>query len=258
MDLFEPRTYRRRMDAEGMSGFRVIVGETDLYVQVSSRDAESVENFVDECRAEASEAAREARKLIQNEIAFRGDFASSLVPLAARDGAPAIVSGMYGAGRRASVGPMAAVAGAVAEFVGRALLALTDEVIVENGGDIYLVTCRPRVVSVYAGRSALSHRLGVEIQAGSALGICTSSGTVGHSHSEGQADAAMVIADDTAFADAAATALGNRVRNAEDIEAGIAWARSLDGVRQTLIISDGALGVWGEFTVRPVKQAGQG
>jgi ApbE superfamily uncharacterized protein (UPF0280 family) len=110
---------------------------------------------------------------------------------------------------------MAAVAGAIAEYVGRALLPLSEEVIVENGGDIFIFSKRERLAAVYAGDSPLSGRLAVALKprggpgTAGAFGVCHSSGTVGHSLSFGKADAALVISEDCALADAAATRLGN-------------------------------------------------
>ena len=88
------------------------------------------------------------------------------------------------------VGPMAAVAGAIAEFVGEELLAYSPEVIIENGGDIYIKSLKKRVVGIYAGNSPLTGKIGLEIEGKETpIGICTSSGTVGHSLSFGRADA---------------------------------------------------------------------
>lgn len=246
MSRYEPRTYRRRVAAEGLAGFRVAVGESDLHVQAAA-PAGAGSQWPEEIRQAGREAVRAARRAIETEIARRRDFAATLQPLRERPGAPEIVRAMYEAGRRAGVGPMAAVAGAVAEFVARKLMPLSEEIIVENGGDVYLLSKQPRAVTVFAGRSPLSGKLGIAIPAPAALGVCTSSGTVGHSHSEGKADAAVVIANDCAFADAAATALGNRVRRAEDLPEAVEWAMGLEGVRQALVIMGEALAVAGEF-----------
>ena len=114
---------------------------------------------------------------------------------------------MIEAGQKAGVGPMAAVAGAIAECVGRELLAFSPEIIIENGGDIYLKCLKKRVVGIFAGKSPLTGKIGLEIDAkDTPLGVCTSSGTVSHSLSFGKADAAVAIAPSATLADAAATA----------------------------------------------------
>jgi len=154
---------------------------------------------------------------------------------------------MVEAARACGVGPMAAVAGAVAEAVGRALLAENQQVIVENGGDIFLQTKTPRVAAIYAGASPLSGKVGVRIsRVGQPLGVCTSSGTVGHSLSFGKADAAIVLAESAALADAAATALGNRVQTADDIDPALVWLRGIEGALGGAVVVGDKLGAWGE------------
>ena len=104
--------------------------------------------------------------------------------------APGIVKAMAVAAQKASVGPMAAVAGAIAEFVGKDLLKFSEQVIVENGGDIFIRTDRKRTLGIYAGEdSPFTGKLAIEVDpCESGMGICTSSGTVSHSLSFGNAD----------------------------------------------------------------------
>jgi hypothetical protein len=156
---------------------------------------------------------------------------------------------MAEAARRAGVGPMASIAGAVSEFVGRDLLAFSDQIIIENGGDIFLKTSKKRVMGIYAGeRSPFTGKLAIEIPPGDkGLGVCTSSGTVSHSLSFGNADAVLIISDNTALADATATAAGNAVKSAYDIEKGIELARAIEGVKGVLIIIGDKFGSWGDI-----------
>jgi ApbE superfamily uncharacterized protein (UPF0280 family) len=239
MEVLEPRTYRAFTAAEGLEGFRIVLEETDLHIQT--------DRPCDELRELAWQEARTARQAIRTEITLRPEFLTSLSPLEPREGVAQIVREMYDAGLRAGVGPMAAVAGAVAQQVGRALLQKAQEVIVENGGDNFLSLKRTRTAAVYAGRSPLSMKVGLIVPAGTVVGMCTSSGTVGHSYSAGIADAALVAADDTAYADAMATALGNRVHGPEDVQGAVEWAMSQAGVRQALVICQDKLAVAGEF-----------
>ncbi|HOW86577.1 MAG TPA: UPF0280 family protein [Candidatus Aminicenantes bacterium] len=165
----------------------------------------------------------------------RPDFIASLTPLPDDGSAPEIVRRMLEAGRRAGVGPMAAVAGAVAEFALRAMLeAGAEEALVENGGDIAMFIQRPVIIPVFAGPSSLKG-LGLKIRpSGRIMGLCTSSGTVGHSLSFGKADAAVVLAGDAALADAAATSLGNAVRERDErsLEQALesSWLEGLEGM----------------------------
>ena len=147
----------------------------------------------------------------------------------------------------ASGDAMASVAGAIAEFVGSELLAFSPEIIVENGGDIYLKSLRKRLIGIYAGESPLTGKIGLEINGkDTPLGICTSSGTVGHSLSYGKADAVIVLSPSAALADAVATAIGNRISQPSDIPSGIEFARGIDGLKGVIIIQDEKVGVWGE------------
>jgi ApbE superfamily uncharacterized protein (UPF0280 family) len=136
----------------------------------------------------------------------------------------------------------------MAESVSRDLLELSQEVIVENGGDIYLATSRERTIGIYAGISPLNLQLGIVIQPeDSPLGICTSSGTVGHSLSFGKADAVCILSKSAALADAAATAVGNMVQEGKDIDRGLQKGKEIEGVLGTLIIVGEKIGVWGNI-----------
>ena len=142
---------------------------------------------------------------------------------------------------------MASVAGAIAEFVGSQLLAFSPEVIVENGGDIYLHSLGKRLIGIYAGKSPLTGKIGLEINGqDTPMGICTSSGTVGHSLSYGKADAVIVLSPSATLADAAATAIANRIIQPGDIPNGIEFAQSIDGLKGVIIIQDEKVGLWGE------------
>src|SRR5690606_31347289 len=144
---------------------------------------------------------------------------------------------MARAGNLAGVGPMAAVAGAFAEIVGFALLEYAPEVLVENGGDLFVKASEPVSVSIYAGKSPLSGKLGLLIRPEQTpLGICTSPGTVGPSFSKGQADAAVALSPSGPLADAAATALGNLVQGPGDLEAAVEQARHINGVTGAVLI----------------------
>jgi hypothetical protein len=157
---------------------------------------------------------------------------------------------MVAAGAAAGVGPMAAVAGAIAAQVGQGLLAHSAEVIVENGGDVFLKTRQAATVAVYAGASPLSLAVGVRVGGRERpCGVCTSSGTVGPSLSFGKADAVCVVSASCALADAAATAIGNRVQSGRDIPGAVEFGRSIRGVAGLAIIVGERLGVWGEVEI---------
>jgi len=236
--MYKERTYRSRVKAEGLVSFEAVVKETDLHISAAK-----------DLKKEALASTLRYRKELEDYIKLHEAFLASLEPFEPRPDAPEIVKVMANAANKAKVGPMAAVAGAMAEFVGRDLLKLSDEVIVENGGDIFLKTGKKRTMGVFAGEcSPFTGKLFLEIGPSEhGLGVCTSSGTVSHSLSFGNADAALIISDDAALADAMATAAGNIVKSADDVERAIAFARSVEGVRGALIIIGDKLGSWGEI-----------
>jgi ApbE superfamily uncharacterized protein (UPF0280 family) len=168
--------------------------------------------------------------------------------------APVIVKEMLLASEVAGLGPMAAVAGAIAENVGKELLDYSPEIIVENGGDIFLKTNTNRLVGVYAGESPLTGKIALEIEPEETpMGICTSSGSVGQSLSLGRADAIVALSSNTALADACATAIGNLIQNEMDIDSGIEFAREISGLSGVLIIKGEKMGIWGKLKIVPVN-----
>jgi ApbE superfamily uncharacterized protein (UPF0280 family) len=233
--MYEERTYRRLVKSDDLVAFEVVVKETDLLIRARK-----------DLSKEARESVLRYRHQLEAYIRLHPMFRTSLVPLEEDAFAPEIARTMIQASREAGVGPMAAVAGAVAEAVGRDLSQISDEVIVENGGDIYLSTAKERTVGLYAGRSPLSLKVGVLVgPETSPLGICTSSGTVGPSLSFGKADAVCVLSDSAALADAAATSIGNVVRDENDIERGLRRGREIEGVWGIVIVGGDKMGVWG-------------
>lgn len=240
--MFEPRIYRKSVDHPDLVSFRVCVAETDLQIAAAS-----------DLSAVALAAAKTARQEIEQEIARDRHFLTALEPLPSPAEATPLIRSMYRAAAKAGVGPMAAVAGAVAEAVGEAVLSRADQVIIENGGDIFLSTKTERVIGIHAGTSPLSGRFGIVIPGPSRLGVCTSSATVGHSLSFGKADAGMVICRDAALADALATALTNRVRCPEDVQSALNWVQTVPEVKAALVIIGETMGVWGEYELTPIS-----
>lgn len=235
--MYQPRTYRHWVKGNDLVAFEVTVKETDLYLRASTN-----------LKRQTQELVLKYRSMLEGYIEGHPLFLTSLEPLAVEKDAPPLVIDMAEAAKKAGVGPMAAVAGAIAEAVGKELLAFSPEVIVENGGDIYLKSLNRRRIGIYAGESALTGRVGLEIEGKETpLGVCTSSGTVGHSLSFGLADAVVVLSPSTALADAAATAIGNLIRQPKDIPGGIEFARSIGGLKGVVIIQGEQVGVWGEL-----------
>ncbi len=234
--MYEPRTYRHWIKDKDLFSFNVVYKETDLHIRAQKN-----------LEAEALTAIKKCRIPLEKYIEDHPRFLSTLEPYSIEAGASAIIKDMAQAARIAGVGPMAAVAGAIAEEVGSELLTYSSEVIVENGGDIFMKSLKKRLIGVYAGTSPFTGKIALEIKPEETpLGICTSSKTVGHSLSFGAADAVIVLSQSTALADAAATAIGNRIVTVTDIAAGIEQAQALDGLAGVVIIKDEKIGLWGE------------
>ncbi|MBA7607606.1 hypothetical protein ES703_14765 [subsurface metagenome] len=241
--MYQPRSYRHWIKDKDLASFNVVVKETDLYIRAST-----------DLKRKALRLVLKYRDLLERYIERHPSFLTSLEPLAVGDDAPHIVTEMAEAAKKVGVGPMASVAGAIAEFVGSQLLDSSAEVIVENGGDIYLKSLSDRLIGIYAGKSPLSGKIGLEIRGqDTPIGSCTSSGTVGHSLSYGKADAVIVLSRSTALADAAATAIGNLINEPGDIPGGIEFARSIDGLSGVIIIKDDKIGLWGKVKIRPLS-----
>ncbi len=195
----------------------------------------------------------ELRKLIVDYSAKCKEFISSLIPIEVENDAPPMVKRMADAALRANVGPMAAVAGAFSEAIGEWLIAehSVNEVIIENGGDNYLKFVEPVSISVYAGNSPLSQKVGVIIPPEfSPLGVCTSAGTVGHSLSFGKADAVMIACTNTCLSDAYATSFGNKVKDASSIERVLNEIREIPEILSSIIICGDKIGMCGRFEVQ--------
>ncbi len=237
--MYEPRTYRHWVKDKDLVSFNIVVKETDLYIRASTN-----------LKRKALKVELKYRDTLEAYMERHPTFLTSLKPFPVGDDAPRIVKSMSESAGKVGVGPMASVAGAIAEFVGTDLLAFSPEIIVENGGDIYLKSLKERLIGIYAGKSPLTGKIGLEINGGDTpLGICTSSGTVGHSLSCGKADAVIVLSQSATLADAVATAIGNLIGQSRDIPSGIEFAKGIEGVKGVLIIKDDKMGLWGEVKI---------
>lgn len=232
---YRERAYRRLVVGKGLVSFQVQIKETDLLIQ-------SAKNL----RESACQSVLRYRHQLETYLQDHPEFFHALAPVGEDEFAPPLVKEMMRAAKAAGVGPMAAVAGAMAESVGRDLLSKSPEVIVENGGDLFIRALREVKIAIFAGSSPLSMRVGMSIsESAEGMGVCTSSGTVGPSLSFGRADAACILAPSAALADAAATAVGNVVRSPGDLAAGLERAREIEGVTGAVLVVGDKLGAWG-------------
>lgn len=188
-------------------------------------------------------------ELLEEYIRRQPAFRTTLTPIALLPDAPRVARLMARAAQVVGVGPMAAVAGTLAQLAAEAATAVgCAEAIVENGGDIYLITDREVTVGIYAGENPIAANLAFHITPADApLAICSSSSTMGHSLSLGQCDLATVVADSGSLADAAATLVGNRIHNEADIEPALQEAAAIPGIRGVLAVKGDKLGLWGKL-----------
>ena len=233
---YRERTYRRQVHTSGLVSFRVVVKETDLWVSADKRFEKETLDLLLQCRHQ-----------LETYIHLHPSFKTSLVPELPDPLAPSVVRAMLDAAAVAKVGPMATVAGALAQEVGTGLLKFSQEVILENGGDIFLKAERELTVSIFAGDSPLSGKVGLRIEtAKMPIGICTSSGKIGHSLSLGNANGVTLLAPSAALADGAATFLANRVREKKDLEKTAVMAGEIPGLLGGVVIFDDSMATWGD------------
>jgi ApbE superfamily uncharacterized protein (UPF0280 family) len=234
--IHEERTYRSLINKDNLTSYRVKIGESDLFISSDTNLADV-----------ALKSLIKHRNSLEEYIKNHPEFRISLLPLPEDNLAPPIIRDMLNKSKICGVGPMASVAGAISEFVGYDLLDQTENLIIENGGDIFLKSKNKLTVSVYAGESALSYKLNILVKSEETpLGICTSSATVGPSLSFGKADAVCVISKSATLADAAASAIGNKVKSKKDIKVALDYGIEIPGVRGIIIICGNDMGAIGE------------
>jgi len=240
---YKERNYRNLIAGKDLKNFQINLDESDLFIRASR-----------ELRWLAKDLLLKYRKQIEKYINQYPFFKTSLKPCKQDNEVPEIIRSMIQSAKLCKVGPMAAVAGAIAEYIGKALLNHSSEVIIENGGDIFLKSNQLRKISIFAGKSPLSQKVILNVDSREfPMGICTSSGTVGPSLSFGNADAVTITSKSTSLADAAATAIGNLIKTKEDIEKGLNCAKKIEGIAGTVIIKEDKIGFWGDINFSIAK-----
>lgn len=189
------------------------------------------------------------RELLEAYIVRQPLFKSSLVPMGLTTDAPEIAQDMNRASGIVGVGPLAAVAGAIAQRGALAAIAVgAKEAIVENGGDIFAVSRQPLLVGLHAGEGSPFNRMALKLDPQDMpRAICSSSSRMGHSLSLGACDLATVVAQNAALADAAATMACNMVKTDGDISQALDYITSLPGIDGALIINQGRIGLKGSL-----------
>lgn len=243
------RHYRALHEAPDLTYFKISIQQSDLAIGVDQK------SYTDSLISYCNRELLKIRGAIEDYISLYPEFKTSLDPLPLQPGAPEIVRRMTAAAYMAGVGPMAAVAGAVAEMMGERLLENCEEVLIENGGDIFLKSNTDRIIAVFAGRSKFTYKIGIKISANETpLGICTSSGTVGPSLSFGKADAVVIKGNTAALADAVATGAANRVKTPDDLMKAVEYVQNIAGITGILAIIEDKLAAWGNMEIIPITR----
>ncbi|MCD6248354.1 MAG: UPF0280 family protein [Hadesarchaea archaeon] len=222
---------------------RWILRETKLTIKSDSKRA----------IREAIKKGLESRHQIERFLIRCPEFRSSLEPLHLKKGSyPRVIELMLRAAEIAGTGPFAAVAGAISQVAAEAgIRAGASGILVDNGGDVAVMGEKNFRVGIYAGSSPLSGKYAFSVgEEDLPVGICTSSGSVGHSLNFGDADAVVIVADEASIADAVATAVANEVRGSdieESIRRGISLARKITEIRGGLIIRGRYAGLIGKL-----------
>lgn len=231
-------SYRQLIAKKHLFSFQISIDETDLHIQVSEKGLEK----------KAEKKVIQTRDIIKAYIKTHPEFQTTLLPFPEDLKAHIVIQNMIKAAKKADTGPMAAVAGALSQETGNYLLNFCDEVIIENGGDIFFKTHNEFISAIYSGEnSPFSNKIGIKLFYTTPASICTSSGTLGHSLSFGKADAVTVVSQDAYIADAYATALCNMVKTDEDIKKTVELGISKKEIDAIVIIKGNSTGAAGNI-----------
>ncbi len=234
------RFYREQFTKENLFSFNIIEKESDIFI-VS--DANIYKH--------AKEELTRLRKDIEEYIKKHPQFYTSLKPLTIFPKAPPIVKDMAFASNLYHVGPMASVAGAISKFLGQKLSKMCKYLVIENGGDIFIKSEEKIRISIYAGKnSPFTGKLTIEIPPQpKGVGICTSSGTVGHSLSFGKSDAVVAISSSPTISDAAATSIANKIKSPADIKNTLEEEKKRGILKGVVILIKNKAGFWGDLRI---------
>ena len=243
---YRERSYRSRFSSDERRWFCVKFLESDLWIGVDSG------SYRASMEADTYAMLVDLRRQMDAYLLMDPQYKAALTPYDAGLEAPNILKEMSRVSHKTGIGPMSAVAGAVAKKVAEFLG--PKEVIVENGGDIYAQAASDMDISVFAGQSPLSEKIGLHIPEDDfPLGICTSSGTVGPSLSLGRADAVMIVCKDVLLSDSYATTMANRIKTVNDLQSVIDRISDIPEILGAIAVKDDRMAITGRFELRLFK-----
>jgi ApbE superfamily uncharacterized protein (UPF0280 family) len=234
---FLDRTFTR-----GLYRARLKIGESNLLILSDLNEGIDI----------AIKSINENRKQLKSYLELNPSYRLSLSPIEVDEKSqPRVVSLAASSAMIANVGPMAAIPGTLADLAVESMIKHGCSVsVVENGGEISAVSNVPLVVAIYAGQTSVSG-LGFLLEEHDfPIGIATSSASVSHALSFGEADAAVVVSSSASLADAAATRVCNAVKGDDAIiaiEAGLRTAKSIFGIKGALIVLRSHVGIVGNL-----------
>ena len=207
---------------------------------------------------EAKDAVFDARAIIEAKINRDPFFGTTYDPYEASKNDEPLIKRMCHASVSAGVGPMAAVAGAVAAYALERIYGLGCRFAVfDNGGDIAMCADRDVLIGIYQDDLRFSELALLIRASGGMRGICSSSGRIGPSVSFGISGITTVFADDPILADACATAVANNVKDAtrESLAEAAESINKMDGAKGCLILCGGIMASCGEVPeIVPAKE----
>ncbi|MCM8785092.1 MAG: UPF0280 family protein [Candidatus Omnitrophica bacterium] len=235
-EKIKERFYRSLIQKGNFYKFEVEVEETNILVIAKKN-----------LKKEIREEVIKQREILKNYIKQYPEFLFSFSPISTKSDQE-IIKLMSESSFLTKTGPMASVAGAIAEVIGKKFVSLSDEIIIENGGDIFAKMNSDFIVGIYAGKSPFSMKIGIKLKKREIpYGIATSSGTVGHSISFGKADAVTVVSPSATFSDGAATYFGNLVKDKIDKELIISELKNFVFIEGIVIIKEKKIFLWGDI-----------
>ena len=244
-DMYEERTYRQMTDKNRTKSFVVKYELSDLLISVDwSSYNINLPGLV-------LKYLMKLYKTINTYIIKNPTFYESLIPLKDSNSDIAIINDMLAAACIGGVGPMATIAGAISEYLGRFLIydCNVHDVFIENGGDIFVYSQSRYIDTViYCGDKAVLKSLNVHIKNfENTLGICTSSGKIGHSFSYGIADAVTIISSSAIVADAYATYFCNLIKTKNDIDKILKKINDYELILGIICVCDDNIGIFGQL-----------
>jgi len=235
-EKYQKRFYRAWQNPYDLVGFRVKYKESDISIYAEKDLTEIALPLLIDCR-------RPIEKTIESYPLFE----SSLEPIQTESKYP-IIKEMIKEATIANVGPMAGVAGAIAQCLGKSLLNYSGEILIENGGDLFIKSNKDRILMVYTGEdSPFRNKLKIKLKAkNEPYGVCTSSKTIGHSINLGNTDVTVILSISPITADVFATAISNMVKTQGDIEKAVEYGMGFDRILGGLIVIGDKVSAWGK------------